>query len=252
MAANWGPHTPFDLYRGRKTKSLLLYWDYTRYCIHGQYTSFYPYKNHKSNWITNTASARCSVFHCSLAVWFHNHLCGGLPTGPSTGAAQQHRRDQTGRLQVCHTVATPTAFPSQRHWYVKSTIVFLMIVCSVVKIMFYRVKASGTVFWRPSASCPSSPTPLSSPLPRTLSLALFMPTSMDRALDRVAQGRGEQGLVSEIHWAYFKQFGSVRVYRGCFFSNPHPGVWWATSTPVSPSSGCLTLKRGHSPGPLES
>lgn len=86
--------------------------------------------------------------------------------------------------------------------------------------MFYRVKASGTVFWRPSASCPSSPTPLSSPSPRTSSLASFMPTSMGRALDRVAQGRGEQGLVSEIHWAYFKQFGSVRVYRGCFFPIP--------------------------------
>lgn len=83
-------------------------------------------------------SACRSVFHCSLAVWFHNHLCGGLPTGPSTGAAQQHRRDQTGRLQVCHTVAPPTAFPSQRHRYVKSTNIFLMIIfphyCPVVKI----------------------------------------------------------------------------------------------------------------------
>lgn len=69
-----------------------------------------------------------SVFCCSLAVRFHNHLRGGVPTGPSTGAAQQHRRDQAGRLQVCHTVAPPTAFPSQRHRYVRSNNIFVIAV----------------------------------------------------------------------------------------------------------------------------
>lgn len=164
----------------------------------------------------------CSVFHCSLAVWFHNHLCGGLPTGPSTGAAQQHRRDQTGRLQVCHTVAPPTAFPSQGHRFVKSTNVFLLIIFSPLlfvlssMIMFYCVQGSGTVFWRPSASYPSSPTPLSSPSPRTSSHASFMPTSMGRVLDKVAQGKGKHRL----DCAHFKHFGSICVKL--FFLNPHP------------------------------
>lgn len=150
----------------------------------------------------------CSLFRCSLAVWFHDHLCGGFPTGPPIGAAQQHRGDQTGRLQVCHTVAPPTAFPSQGHRYVKFTKVLffspLLFVLSSM-IMFYCVKGSGTVFWRPSASYLSSPTPLSSPSPRTSSHASFMRTSMGRVLDKVAQGKGEHGL----NCAHFKHFGSI-------------------------------------------
>lgn len=86
-----------------------------------------------------------------------------------------------------------------------------MIVCSVVKIMFCCVKASGTVFWRPLASYPSSLMPLSSPSPRTSSLASFTPISMGHVLDKVAQGRGEQRLVSEKRLCLFQTIWFIFV-----------------------------------------
>lgn len=52
-------------------------------------------------------------------------------------------------------------------------------------------QGSGMAFWRASASCLSSPTPLSSLLPQISSLALFMPTNMALVLVRDEQGRGK-------------------------------------------------------------
>lgn len=54
-------------------------------------------------------------FLCSSPVWLHHHLCSGVPAGSPPGTAQQHHRDSSWRLQVCHSVEETHACPSHRH-----------------------------------------------------------------------------------------------------------------------------------------
>lgn len=83
-------------------------------------------------------------------------------------------------------------------------------------------QGSGTAFWRASASCLSSPTPLSSLSPQTLFLALFTPTSMDLVLVRAERGRGEW-------WFVLVQLMLVSdklVSVSSFYFNNLVSQWW--------------------------
>lgn len=55
------------------------------------------------------------LFLCSSPVWLHHHLCSCFPSGSSPRSAQQHHRDPSGRLQVCHSVEETHASASDRY-----------------------------------------------------------------------------------------------------------------------------------------
>lgn len=80
---------------------VILYLSYT--VIHGLLcwmslpSCFYWLPNPLS-WMLNLCCVITRFSSCSCSVQFHHHLCGSLPSGPSTGPHQQYLWDPSG----CH------------------------------------------------------------------------------------------------------------------------------------------------------